>query len=67
MRCLVCHARQTHAKIASARIHLDLAEDEEVSGLRAIGAKEQSAFPGGTFHHDIFATAGGKLTTLGRP
>ena len=67
MRCLVCHARQTHARITSARIHLDLAGDVEGSGLHAIGAREQSAFPGGTFHHDISSTAGGKLTTLGRP
>ena len=68
IRSSVCHAQQTHVRIASARcarIHLDLAENEEVIGLRAIGAREQSAVPGGTFHLDISAT-GGEPTKLGR-
>ena len=66
MQSLVCHARETHAKIASARIYLVIAGDEEVIGLHAIGSREQSAFPGGTFHHDIFLTVGGEPTKLGR-
>ena len=66
MQSLVYHAQETHATIACARIHLVLAGDEEVIGLHAIGSREQSALPGGTFHHDIFATVGGEPTKLGR-
>ena len=56
--------QQTHAKIASARIYLNLAGVEEDIGLRAIWAKEQSVLPGVTFHLDISATAGGEPTKL---
>jgi hypothetical protein len=61
----VCHAQQTHAKIASARIHLALAGGVEVIGLPAIGEKEQSALPGGMSHHSTMISL--SLLVASRP